>query len=99
MSNQRALSFKQLKDRLSMFNVSFSSPYTTTPGCFIGSDKEKSPGYPYPTGPICFVSNRPDSELIPAIMVEKILKHLEVSPEQFWAIQDYREETQSPAQT
>jgi hypothetical protein len=88
---EHALWFSSLLNRLTLIGVTVvTSP--PAPAGFVYLFGKKDGIVPYAKGPMVPMKARAASELIPAPMVKRLLKHLEIRAEdqsQFWAIEEY----------
>lgn len=96
----RRLTFRQILQKLALINIRYAAPYGNGTGYFVGKDT-RAGYFPYPYGPIVFVSEHNKSDVIPARVINNWLDQLELSPadrQQFWSAQGKEEGTSGEVQ-
>jgi len=81
---QHALTFSELLNRLRLIGVQIN---TTSQSGWIYLFGKKGAAMPWTRGPVYPIKIRPDDDLIPAKMIQKIMKHLALNQDdqtQFW---------------
>ncbi len=91
MTGAHAITFNSLKNRLVLLggHVVLSPPAPKGSVWLFGKGESY---FPFTRGPIYPVRERPGDELIPRVMVQKILKHLGLDQNecaQFWNVQEH----------
>lgn len=94
------LSFREVKSRFAFIGIKHCSPYKDGSGYFIGADRAKGI-FPFATGPICHVAARPDTAIIPEIVILNWFHQLGLTPKEtamFWRVEDHGTEAENSSQ-